>query len=260
MEQIKLEDIVAVVKKESSLMVTDHFEVMKTDGYANIVTSSDVAVQKFLCVELSTLLPGCGFICEEEDMYTEEKQYTWIIDPIDGTANYSRGIPECAISVALKKDADIIMGVVYNPYQEALFTAQKEAGAFYNGRKIEVSQKPFENGILCCALSLYHKQYTDICSRFIVKSYSQCNDVRRFGAASLEICYLAMGRCDLYFEYMLSPWDYAAASLVLTEAGGCLCAYHGETLQYKKPTMVMGANSKQNLERLVEIYKEIENE
>jgi len=260
MEPIRLEEIVSIVRSASELMVTDHFDVMNKDGYANIVTSSDVAVQKYLCKELPSLLPESGFICEEEDMYTEDRQYTWIIDPIDGTANYSRGIPECAISVALKKDDDIIMGVVYNPYQEALFTAEKGVGSFYNGRKIEVSQKPFANGILCCALSLYHKQYTDICSRFIVKSYSQINDVRRFGAASLEICYLAMGRCDLYFEYLLSPWDYAAASLVLTEAGGSLCAYHGEPLQYKKPTMVMGANSKENLDKLVEIFKEVEAE
>lgn len=97
-----LDSIVSIVREASQLMIGDTFEVSQKDGYANIVTSSDIAVQEFLCRRLTELLPGSGFLCEEDDVNDLNHEYVWIIDPIDGTANYSRGIAECAICVGLK--------------------------------------------------------------------------------------------------------------------------------------------------------------
>ncbi len=239
-------------------MITDHFEISSKGGYSNIVTSSDVAVQKFLCEKLAAALPGSGFYCEEEDFITMKTDgYVWVIDPIDGTANYSRGIPNCAISVALVKDNIAQMGVVYSPYANELFTAVKGEGAFFNGRKIHVSDRVFANGLFCTAFSLYRREYTDICIDFMKEVYTICNDFRRFGVASLEICYLAMGRCDLYFEYRLSPWDYAAASLVLMEAGGYITAENGSTIAYDNNSMVFGANTKENIDTLIELFDRV---
>ena len=96
---LTLQDLIAVVREASRLMAVDHFDVSQKDGYANIVTSSDLAVQEFLCDRLAQLLPGSGFLCEEADLHDASHAYTWIIDPIDGTANYSRGIDLCAICV-----------------------------------------------------------------------------------------------------------------------------------------------------------------
>ena len=155
-------------------------------------------------------------------MNDTSRELTWIIDPIDGTANYSRGIAQCAISVALKHAADIVLGVVYLPRTGELFTARRGCGAWLNGRRITVSARPFANAVMCTALPVYHKEHTGLCSAIIRDVFMQCNDIRRFGAAAPELCYLAMGRCELYFEYMLSPWDFAAASLIVTEAGGML--------------------------------------
>lgn len=251
-----IERIKDIVREASKLMVADGFDINQKEGYANIVTSSDVAVQDFLKEHLAELLPGSGFLCEEEDMHDLTNEYTWIIDPIDGTANYSRGIRECAICVGLKHHEEMEMSVVYLPRANELFHAIKGKGAYLNNRQIHVSDRPFQNAILCTALAVYHKEYTQICSEIITTAFMQCNDIRRFGAAAPELCYLAMGRCELYFEYLLSPWDFAAASLVLTEAGGCLCDLEGNQPMLTKPSGIVAANSNENLAKLMKIVKD----
>lgn len=241
-----------IVRDASRLMRTD-FDISCKDGLSNIVTTSDIAVQKYLCGRLTVLLPGSGFICEEEDINDSSCEYTWIIDPIDGTANYSRGIDQCAICVALKHNADIVLGVVYIPATDEMFSACKGSGAYLNGNRISVSSRRFENSILCTALPVYHKEYTDVCSSIIRKAFLCVNDIRRFGACAPELCYLAMGRCELYFEYILSPWDFAAASLILTEAGGVITDLGGNRLTCMCKSGVIAANSMENHQRMADI-------
>lgn len=247
--------LISIVREASKLMLVDSFDVSQKEGFANIVTSSDIAVQDFLKTRLSELLPGCGFLCEEEDRHDLSHEYTWIIDPIDGTANYSRGIRECAICVGLKHNDAVEMAVVYLPRTDELFHAERGQGAYLNGCPIHVSNRPFGNAIMCTALAVYHKEYAQICSDIIVETFQQCNDIRRFGAAAPELCYLAMGRCELYFEYLLSPWDFAAASLILEEAGGVLSDLSGHPLDPTAATGVLAANSRESLERLVGIVQ-----
>ena len=253
-----LDSLVKIVIEASKLMPTDNFRISQKDGEANIVTSSDIAVQDFLCQRLGALLPGCGFLCEEEDSHDLSHEYVWIIDPIDGTANYSRGIRECAICVGLKHGSSMEMAAVYLPYADELFTAQRGKGAFLHhpqsgkpSKPIHVSNRPFADSIMCTALPVYHKEYAPVCAQIIRDVFVQCNDIRRFGAAAAELCYLAMGRCELYFEYLLSPWDFAAASLILEEAGGVLCNREGQPLDKTKPSGCLAANSQENLNRLV---------
>ena len=250
---LTLQDLIAVVREASRLMAVDHFDVFQKDGYANIVTSSDLAVQEFLCDRWSQLLPGSGFLCEEADLHDASHAYTWIIDPIDGTANYSRGIDQCAICVGLRYGGEMQMGVVYLPRTDELFSAERGRGAFLNGRPIHVSDRPFADGIVCTAFAVYYKEHTDLCMDIVRDIYSQCNDFRRFGACAPELCYLAMGRCELYFEYLLSPWDFAAASLILTEAGGYITDLTGQSLSCISPSGAIAANSPENLQRLQQI-------
>lgn len=253
---ITLDELLKTVREAAGCMLTDTFRITQKGGCENIVTSSDVAVQEYLCKHLEEALPGSGFLCEEEDMWDTSHKYTWIIDPIDGTANYSRGIDQCAICVGLKDSEGMLMGVVYLPRTQEMFWAERGKGAWLNGKRIHVSDRPFQNAVLCTAFSVYHKEYTQVCADIITEAFMQCNDIRRFGAAAPELCYVAMGRCELYFEYLLSPWDYAAASLILTEAGGCLCNLEGDTLDLTHPSGVLGANSKESLMRLSAIVKE----
>ncbi len=252
---MNVQDIIRIVKEATRYMLTDTFEISQKQGFSNIVTTSDLAVQDYLCQHLATLLPGSGFLCEEDDQWDTSHEYTWIIDPIDGTANYARGIDQCCICVGLKHFDEMEMAVVWLPRTQELFHAERGKGAFRNDRPIHVSQRPFADSILCTALPVYHKEYAPVCSRIILESFQQCNDLRRFGSAATELCYLAMGRCELYFEYLLSPWDFAAASLILTEAGGCLCNLDGSPLPLVQGSGVLAANNCDNLNHLQAIVR-----
>lgn len=252
--------LIEIVKEAAKLMMNADFEITQKEGFANIVTSTDVAVQDFLCKKLAELLPGSRFLCEEDDMKESASdnengsndRYTWIIDPIDGTANFSRGIDQCAICVALKSSS-VILGVVYIPRTDELFFAEKGSGAYLNGKKIHVSDRPFGNGILCTALPVYHKEYAPLCSKIILEAFQKCNDIRRFGACAPELCYLAMGRCEMYFEYLLSPWDFAAASLIVTEAGGVITGLDGKTPAFTEPSGIVAANSNESLAEMISL-------
>lgn len=249
----RIEDVEKIVRQAAELMMAANFEITHKEGFANIVTSTDVAVQDYLCKHLAELLPGSGFLCEEEDMNDTSHEYTWIIDPIDGTANFSRGIDQCAICIGLKAVEGIVMGLVYIPRSNELFYAEKGKGAYLNGKRINVSNRPFANSILCTALPVYHKEYAPLCSKIILEAFTQCNDIRRFGACAPELCYLAMGRCEMYFEYLLSPWDFAAASLILTEAGGVISDLNGNAPTCLHPSGIVAANNKENLDRMLGI-------
>lgn len=250
---ITIKRVIDIVREASALMAADNFEITEKGGYENIVTSSDVAVQDFLCSRLENLLPGSGFLCEEKDVWDAPHDYTWIIDPIDGTANYSRGIDQCAICVGLCHKGEMEAGVVYLPRTNEMFHAEKDKGAYLNGKRIHVSDRPFGNAVLCTALPVYHKEYAEVCSAIILDTFKQCNDLRRFGACAPELCYIAMGRCELYFEYLLSPWDFAAASLIVTEAGGVITSADGSSLNFNKPTGIVAANNLENHRKMVEI-------
>lgn len=250
---ITIEQLADIVRDASGLMVTDGFEIEQKGGCANIVTTSDVAIQNFLCDKLKERMPESGFLCEEKDIHDTRHEYTWIIDPIDGTANYSRGIDQCAICVGLKQGDEMQMGVVYLPRTHELFHAEKGKGAYLNGTRIHVSGRTFDNAVLCTALPVYHKEYADVCSQIIREAFGRCNDIRRFGACAPELCYLAMGRCELYFEYLLSPWDYAAASLIVTEAGGIISSANGQPLCLTAPTGVIAANNLTNYKEMLGI-------
>lgn len=244
------EQLINIVKEASKLMLCSDFEISEKDGAANIVTSADIAVQRFLRTELNKLFPEAGFLCEEEDFNDTESEYYWVIDPIDGTTNFSRGIGECAISVALVHKKKAVLGVVYNPYLDDMFSAEAGRGAELNGKPISVSERPFEGGLFCTAASLYRKEFAKICFDIISDVHHQCNDFRRIGTCALELCYLAAGKCELYFEIRVFPWDYAAGLLILREAGGVIYGFDREEPLFDKPTVLVGANNRENFERL----------
>ncbi len=243
--------VIDIVKQASSLMSRDHFTVsVKEEHIENIVTSSDVAVQDFLTGKLSLLLPGSGFFCEEEDLNAPSSDYTWIIDPIDGTANYARGIADCCISVGLEYRGEIVLGVVYSPWRNELYSACKGKGAFMNGERIHVSTRPFRQALFCTAMSTYHKEFAQTCSRIIYDVYMGCNDLRRWGSAALELCLLARGDVELYFEMRLQPWDYAGGLLILKEAGGYAASFDGALPSLRRPSLLVAANSRESLSLL----------
>ena len=254
MIQIDLQLITDIVRAASARMDrTGGFEIHDKGVRENIVTSSDLAVQHFLITELRHHYPEIGFLCEEEDLNeVSGHEAVWVIDPIDGTANYARGNENCCISVALVEKGEPVLGVVYSPWRGELYTAEKGKGAFLNGKPIHVSDRPFEQGLLFTAMSTYRKDLSRSCSDIIYDLYMTCNDVRRTGSAAVELCLMAAGFAELYFEIRLMPWDYAAASLILQEAGGYMCDFDGERPSPFKQSMFIAANSKESCTRIFE--------
>lgn len=254
-----IEKIVEIVKEAANLVRDTQFEVNEKSSNVNIVTSSDLLVQRYLHEQLSKILPDGAFYCEEEDLQEAGKEFVWVIDPIDGTMNYARGIPESAISVALLQKNTPILGVVCNILTGDVYTATAGEGAKKNGKAIFVSDRAFPDALFCTAMSTYRKEMAGVCNDIIMDAYMQCNDVRRFGAAALELCYLAEGRCELYFEIRIYPWDYAAAGLILKEAGGVVSGFDGTQIPYNRPSTIIGANSVESHKKLCEIvWKHLE--
>ncbi len=247
-----LKKTVRLVKRASRFMRDENFSVAEKGSATNIVTTADTSIQSYLQKHLIAMLPGSTFFGEEEQRGQERSEFLWIVDPIDGTMNFARGIADCAISVALLQNGEPVLGVVYSLRKKELFTAEKGGGAYLNGRRITVSDKPFSDGLFCTAFSLYQKEHAAPCISLLTDVYHQCNDFRRFGTCALELCYLAAGRCDLYFEIRVYPWDHAAAGLILREAGGFISSLGGEPLSYDLLTPLIAANTRENFDRLVQ--------
>ena len=251
MDHLALEKkLVRLVRRAAKIPLARDFSVEQKSSAADIVTSADYGVQSFLQRELVKLLPGSGFLCEEKNVNDAGRECVWVIDPIDGTTNFARGIDDYAISVALLRAGQPAVGAVYNPVKREMYSASAGAGARLNGRRIAVSDTPFGQGLLCTAMSLYRKEFAPVCFDIIAEAYGMCGDIRRFGSCATELCYLASGRCDLYFELRVFPWDYAAALLILKEAGGILKGLHGAELTFDRPTVLVGANSEENYRKL----------
>ena len=233
------------------------FTVTDKGTRENLVTSADIENEKFLKKELLELIPGSVFKGEEgDDVPVAKEGYTWIVDPIDGTTNFSRGIPEVGISVALMKGAQPYIGVVYNPFTDNMYTAQIGEGAFKNGKPIRVSNRSFEDGIFFTAWCAYDKKLSAPCFEVSERLHPRCNDIRRIGTAAVELCMLAEGAAEMYFEIRLCPWDFAAASVVLFEAGGHICSFGGP-LDYDNPCPVIAGNSPKNLMSVADVVVDV---
>ena len=252
--------IVNIVKDAKRSIITDFKVEEKDNNVSNIVTSSDISVQNYLVKNLALLIPDSGFYCEENDEIENlDKKFIWVIDPIDGTENYSRAIDEYAIVVALTYNKEVVIGIVYNVLKDELFWAIKGEGAYLNDLRIKTSDRDFKHSLFAVALCQYYREYSDICNGIMYEAFHQVKDFRRFGSAAIELCYLAVGKLELFFEMKLSLWDYMAASLILTEAGGVIGDFNKE-LSFKPKSLVMAANNKDNFDELNKIVNKYINE
>ena len=213
-------------------------------GHANFVTAYDKKVQSELQKRLLEILPEAVFVGEEEDVHASVKDgYAFIVDPIDGTTNFIKDYHASAISVGLIKDAKRYIGVVYNPYLDEVFTAVKGKGAFLNDSPIQVSKQPLENGIVIFGTATYYEEYAKATFDMAYDYYCKALDVRRSGSAALDLCNVAAGRAELFFELRLCPWDYAAGSLIVEEAGGVITTIDGGELPLNEGCGVLATNA-----------------
>lgn len=216
----------------------------KNGDAANMVTKYDVAVQDFLISEIKKLIPEAYYIAEEKNNEDNilDNDYCFIIDPIDGTANFVHDYRHSCISVAMFSHSEAVFGAVYDPYLNELFTAQKGRGAYLNGKRINVVNRSFEHSILAFGSAPYDKKTLgDRSFKICHELFMECSDVRRCGTAALDLAYLAAGRNDMFFECMLYPWDYAAGQLIVREAGGIVSDMDGNPLIFNRRCSVLAA-------------------
>lgn len=215
------EALIAIAKEAGAMMRRSHdAAIHEKEGHYNFVTDTDVAVQAYLKSALLTLCPGARFYAEEQENEPLTDAPTFVVDPIDGTINYMRLRHMSAVSIGYLEGRQPVMAVVYNPYANELFYARKGRGAFLNGQPIRVSDLLYNMALVELGTSPYDaelaKQTMAAAGRFL----SECGDLRRSGSAAIDLCGVACGRADIFFELRLRPWDVAAGALIVEEAGG----------------------------------------
>lgn len=210
----------------------------------NLVTKYDKTIQDFLFKELEKICPGCSFLGEEGGgNKTVTNGYCFIIDPIDGTTNFIKGFQHSAISVGLAKDKKLIMGVVLDPDLNNLYYAEKGKGAFLNGKRISVSDCSIDNSLILFGTCPYEHNLAKKTFELTEQIFYKCIEVRRSGSAALDICCVAAGKADLYYEMILRPWDLAGAMIILQESGGCCCTLKKEEIDLNKIQSFVCGNS-----------------
>lgn len=230
---IREQEVIGLVRSLRPL-IADRKQTQKIHekGLADFVTETDLAVQHTLAQELKERWPEIGFMAEEEGAVPQDKRRPmWILDPIDGTTNLIHDYRESAVSLALWDGLSLVMGVVYNPFTGETYSATLGRGARLNGQPIHVSKRPdLAHSLAIFGTSPYHKEWADKVFDRAKTLYLHAEDVRRGGSAALDLCKIAAGRAEVYFEYDLKPWDYAAGMLIVQEAGGCCTDLEGERL------------------------------
>lgn len=246
-----LKNLRYLAEKAGDIMLEAHeIESVQTEksGDYNLVTAYDVKVQTFLFTELRKLYPNAKFIGEEvgtDSPSPLEKGYSFIIDPIDGTTNFIHGYGISSVSIAMLKDAENYISVVYNPYTKEMFYAKKGEGAFLNGKPISVKDTGLEENLLGFGTSPYYRHipyYNDGTFDILKALYPHCQDLRRAGSAALDICYVASARQGLFFELILQPYDYAAGAVILEEAGGIITQLDGSPISVERPVSILAGN------------------
>ncbi len=238
-------DAVIAAERSAGELILHAHHIMaeeKTDP-RNVVTAYDRKVQQSMIEALSALIPEAHFFCEEMSHPDSlNVEHVFIIDPIDGTMNFVHGFGHSCISCAYVRSGVPSAGVIYNPYRKELFSAVKGEGAFLNGRPISAPDLPLSQCVTCFGSSPYNDALMDRTFALLRKAHECSLDVRREGAAALDLCSVAAGRAGLFYELELSLWDYAAGAVIAQEAGARCCTATGEPLPYdgRKSSVLAG--------------------
>ena len=241
--------MVKACRKASKTIIRDFGEIEKLQvsikGPGDFVTASDKKVEKILINELQEARPSYSILSEEIGQINNDKSFKWIIDPIDGTANFLHGIPHFAISIGLEHDDEIICGIVYDPIKDEMFVAEKGNGSYLNNQRMRVSSRSklkdcivFTGGpkLESKNKELALEEYKKFSSKILIP-------IRKLGSASLDMAYVAAGRCDGFWQRNLNYWDIAAGIILVKEAGGFVTDFEGEN-RYVENKTILATNSR----------------
>ena len=244
-DETVLEHIIAAEREAGQLMRNARELMIEQKSSArDIVTDHDRRVQALVMERLTALIPDAAFFCEESNVQdSTSAPHVFIIDPIDGTMNFTRHLNASCVAVAYMVSGVLRAAAVYNPFTDELFSAVKDSGAFCNGKPIRVEDRPLSETIFCLGSAPYRPDLADRVFSLARLAFENSLDLRRFGSAELDMCFVASGRAGLYFEPDLSLWDYAAGLLILHEAGGVCSTLDGEPLPFdgRKSSVLAGS-------------------
>lgn len=227
-----LEETQEVAKHVGSFIRKErqHFDVEKVEhkGFNDLVSYVDKEAERLIVEKLEKVLPEAGFITEEGTNSTQAEIFNWVIDPLDGTTNFIHGIPVYAVSIALMERDEVILGVVYEVNRHECFYAMKGGGAFCNDTKIKVSAAPdLSASLIATGFPYYNFELIDRYLNSMKSLMQKTHGLRRLGSAAVDLCYVASGRTEGFFEYNLNSYDVAAGTLIVQEAGGRVTDFVG---------------------------------
>lgn len=215
------------------------FKISNKEGINNLVTEADHAAERVIISVIQKDFPEHAILSEECGASENSNEYKWIIDPIDGTVNFANGIPICCVSIALEHNGKMILGAVHNPVLNEFFFAEKNCGAFLNHKKIQVSDKT--EVIKSCLVTGFPYTYLDEPNgplQIFEKLIRLGIPVRRLGSAAIDLCWVAAGRFDGFYEHKLQAWDSAAGFLIVEEAGGKVTDFKGDRYSPYQPHII----------------------
>ncbi len=229
-----LEETQEVAKKVGAFIRKErqHFDVGRIEhkGFNDLVSYVDREAERQIVERLAKILPEAGFITEEETNSTLAEVYNWVVDPLDGTTNFIHGIPVFAVSIALMERENLVLGVVYEVNRHECFYAMKGGGAFCNDTRIKVSAAPdLSASLIATGFPYYNFELIDRYLNSMKSLMRQTHGLRRMGSAAVDLCYVASGRTEGFFEYNLNSYDVAAGALIVQEAGGTVTDFAGGT-------------------------------
>ena len=251
--------MVNACRKASKNLLRDFGEVEKLQvsikGPGDYVTMTDKKVEEILIDELQQARSNYSILSEEIGEIKNDKEFKWVIDPIDGTSNFLHGIPHFAISVALEKNKEIICGIIFDPIKNEIFSAEKGNGSYLNNQRIRVAAR---KKLTDCILFTGGPRQTSKNKEVALEEYKKFSSkvlipIRKLGSASLDMAYLAAGRCDGFWQRDLNYWDIAAGILLIKEAGGFVTDFIG-TDKYIENKTILAANSRIH-EAMIEVLK-----
>lgn len=239
-----VDDIKTIAKEAGVIMMTAKApKIMEKEGHANFCTETDEKIQAFLIDRLQKVLPEAAFLGEEDgqDVFTEKMSegYCFVLDPIDGTSNFIYSYRPSVVSIALLKGGKPYMAVIYNPFDDMMFSATAGKGAYMNEEKIMSANTPLSDSLAVFGTAPYYTELQERTFEIAKNLLPLCVDLRRSGTAAWDMCCVALGRCGLYFELKLQLWDYAAAALIAQEAGCRVTDIKGDELSYTGPSSAL---------------------
>ena len=247
--------MVKACRKAAKTLIRDFGEIEKLQvsikGPGDFVTASDIKTEKILIEELGKARPNYSILSEEVGEIKNDEEFKWIIDPIDGTSNFLHGIPHFAISIGLEQNNEIICGIVFDPIKDETFVAEKGNGSYLNNQRIRVSSRSkLENCIIFTGGPRSESKNKDLAMEEYKKFSSKVLiPIRKMGSASLDIAYVAAGRCDGFWQRNLNYWDIAAGIILVKEAGGFVTDFKGNDTYIENKT-ILATNSRVNKEMI----------